>query len=112
LSLALPLERTRRVRWWTVTVPALLYVLSYFHRIAPVVVAGDLMCAFAAFFGLWGVPDMVQVHGLSRVHASNLVVLETAGPLLSTPFVGWLSDRILQARKPPLVSATSLYAAG
>ena len=28
-------------------VPALLYFLSYFHRVAPVVVAGDLMAAFA-----------------------------------------------------------------
>ena len=34
-------------RWSVLVVPALLYFLSYFHRVAPVVVAGDLMAAFA-----------------------------------------------------------------
>ncbi len=34
-------------RWGVLVVPALLYFLSYFHRVAPVVVAGDLMAAFA-----------------------------------------------------------------
>ena len=38
--------RTRRARWWIIAVPALLYFFSYFHRIAPVVVAQDLMRAF------------------------------------------------------------------
>ncbi|HEY7435991.1 MAG TPA: MFS transporter [Methylomirabilota bacterium] len=36
-----------RTRWGVLIVPALLYFLSYFHRVAPVVVAGDLMAAFA-----------------------------------------------------------------
>ena len=36
-----------RARWRILVVPALLYFLSYFHRVAPVVVAGDLMAAFA-----------------------------------------------------------------
>jgi sugar phosphate permease len=36
-----------RTRWGILVVPALLYFLSYFHRVAPVVVAGDLMAAFA-----------------------------------------------------------------
>jgi sugar phosphate permease len=36
-----------RTRWGVLMVPALLYFLSYFHRVAPVVVAGDLMAAFA-----------------------------------------------------------------
>jgi sugar phosphate permease len=35
-----------RARWRILVVPALLYFLSYFHRVAPVVVAGDLMAAF------------------------------------------------------------------
>jgi MFS family permease len=34
-------------RWGVLVVPALLYFLSYFHRVAPVVVAADLMAAFA-----------------------------------------------------------------
>jgi len=35
-----------RARWTILIVPALLYFLSYFHRVAPVVAAGDLMATF------------------------------------------------------------------
>jgi MFS family permease len=34
-------------RWGVLVVPALLYFFSYLHRVAPVVVAADLMAAFA-----------------------------------------------------------------
>jgi len=34
-------------RWSILLVPAILYFFSYLHRVAPVVVAGDLMAAFA-----------------------------------------------------------------
>lgn len=77
-----------------------------------VLTASGVYGAFVAVFGLWGVPYMVQVRGLSRVHASNLVALGAVGRLLSAPFVGGLSDRVLRVRKPPLVSATALDAAG
>src|SRR5713226_2922056 len=42
-----PSSLVARTRWGVLVVPALLYFLSYFHRVAPVVVAGDLMAAFA-----------------------------------------------------------------
>jgi sugar phosphate permease len=40
-------SRTLRIRWFIVIVPALIYFLAYFHRVAPAVVAGDLMRAFS-----------------------------------------------------------------
>jgi sugar phosphate permease len=46
-SPALQLARTLRVRWLIVLVPAAIYFFSYFHRIAPAVVAGDLMRTFS-----------------------------------------------------------------
>jgi sugar phosphate permease len=42
-----PLARTFRLRWLILIVPAAIYFFSYFHRIAPAVVAEDLMRAFA-----------------------------------------------------------------
>ena len=42
-----PLARTLRLRWFIILVPGALYFFSYFHRIAPAVVAEDLMRAFA-----------------------------------------------------------------
>lgn len=41
------LRRTRRIRWLILLVPAAIYFFSYFHRIAPAVVAQDLMRAFS-----------------------------------------------------------------
>lgn len=41
------LPRARRVRWLVLMVPSAIYFISYFHRVAPAVVAGDLMRAFA-----------------------------------------------------------------
>lgn len=41
-----PLARTLRIRWLIFMVPAAIYFFSYFHRIAPGVVAEDVMRAF------------------------------------------------------------------
>lgn len=41
------LRRTRRLRWLILLAPAAIYFFSYFHRIAPAVVAADLMRAFS-----------------------------------------------------------------
>jgi sugar phosphate permease len=66
--------------------------------------------AFLAFFGLWGVGYLTQVHGLSRVTASNLVALGALGLLVSAPVVGWLSDRVLRQRRLPLILLSGFYA--
>lgn len=39
--------RLRRARWLVLLVPSAIYFFSYFHRVAPAVVAADLMQAFA-----------------------------------------------------------------
>ncbi|HSF03232.1 MAG TPA: MFS transporter, partial [Solirubrobacterales bacterium] len=41
------IRRARRARWLMLAVPAAIYFVSYFHRVAPAVVAADLMRAFA-----------------------------------------------------------------
>lgn len=40
-------RRLRTGRWLVLAVPASIYVVSYFHRVAPAVVAADLMRTFA-----------------------------------------------------------------
>lgn len=47
-------DRVGPVRWWILAVPGAIYLLSYFHRIAPAVVAADLMRAFAVPAALLG----------------------------------------------------------
>jgi sugar phosphate permease len=70
--------------------------------------SGGIYGGFAAFIGLWGVPYITQVHGLPRVQAANLVALAAVGLLVGAPLIGWLSDRVLERRRLPLVAISAL----
>lgn len=71
--------------------------------------AGLIAAPVLTFAGLWGVPYLQQVDGLSRVQASLL----TSGVLVAWaaggPASGWLSDR-LGRRRPVLVGSGLLLA--
>jgi MFS family permease len=56
------------------------------------------------------VPYLTQVHGLPRVRASNLVALAALGLLVGAPLVGWISDRVLERRRLPLMTVSGLNA--
>lgn len=75
----------------------------------PVLAAGGVYMALIAFMGLWGVTYFVQVHGLSRVDAANVVALAPVGFALGSPLVGWLSDRGLGRRRLPVAALTWLF---
>jgi MFS family permease len=78
----------------------------------PILLLGATMYgSFVPFFGLWGVPYFTQVYGLSRVAASNVLMMTAVGLLISAPLSGWVSDRWMGLRRPPLIAATALYAA-
>ena len=82
------------------------------RRSWPVLLLGSTMYgSFVAFFGLWGVPYLSLAYGLSRVAASNVLMMTAVGLLTGAPLSGWVSDRWLGLRRPPLIAATALYAA-
>ncbi|MDD3530699.1 MAG: MFS transporter [Gallionellaceae bacterium] len=60
-----------------------------------------------AFAGLWGVPLMRDVHGLSRATASLYTTLSLAGFAVACLVTGALSDRIGR-RKPVILGAAAL----
>ena len=76
----------------------------------PILLMGSAMYgSFVPFFGLWGVPYLSQVYGMPRVAASNVLMLTGVGLLISAPLAGWVSDRWLGLRRPPMIAATALY---
>jgi MFS family permease len=82
------------------------------RRSWPILLLGSTMYgSFVAFFGLWGVPYLSLAYGLPRVAASNVLMMTAVGLLISAPLSGWVSDRWLGLRRPPLIAATALYAA-
>ena len=60
--------------------PALLYIFSYFHRVAPVVVAGDLMQAFAIPAATLGTLIAVYPYCFVVMALPNGTLADTLGP--------------------------------
>jgi sugar phosphate permease len=74
--------------------------------------AGGLIAApVLTFAGLWGVPYLVQVHGLERSHAAGFTTTMLLGFAVGGPLLGALSDRIGR-RKLPYLGATLVHALG
>ena len=67
--------------------------------------------AWLTFAGLWGVPYLVQVHGLERSHAAGFTTTMLLGFAVGGPLLGALSDRIGR-RKLPYLGATLIHALG
>ena len=76
----------------------------------PILAAGGVYTGFITFLGLWGVPYLTQVHGLTRIEAANMLALLPVGLGVGSPLIGWLSDRWLGLRRLPMVVFTALYA--
>lgn len=70
-------------------------------------IAGSLF----SFAGLWAVPYLTQVHGLTRAAASNHVSVYFIGFAFGCVLIGPLSDR-MGRRKPLMVGGALLHALG
>jgi len=67
--------------------------------------------AFFGFAGLWAVPYLTQVHGMSRATASTHVSVYFLGFALGCLIWGRLSDA-LGRRKPVMLTASGVHVAG
>lgn len=67
--------------------------------------------AFFAFAGLWAVPYLTQVHGLSRAEASSHVSIYFIGFAIGSMLWGNVSDRIGK-RKPVMLAVSGAHALG
>ena len=58
---------------------------------------------FFSFGGLWGGPYLMQVHGLTKPQAGNVLSMLAWALIIGSPFISWLSDRVFYSRKKILV---------
>ncbi len=85
-------------------------VLGNRYTWPPVLAGVAVYGVFMAFLGVWGVPYYMQIFGMSRVEASNLMLAIVAGNMMGGPLVGYLSDR-LGYRRWPYTCAAAFFLA-
>lgn len=69
-----------RLRWTTLTVVGLLYVLSFFHRFAPAAISGDLQRAFDASSAALGGLAATYFYIYTLMQIPTGVLVDTLGP--------------------------------
>lgn len=58
-----------------------------------------------AFQSLWAGPYLMTIVGVNRITAGYLLMLFSVGQLITSPFSGYLSERVFHSRKIPQVSS-------
>jgi sugar phosphate permease len=61
---------------------------------------------FFSFGGLWGGPYLMHVHGLTKTQAGNVLSMLAWALIIGSPFISWLSDKVLHSRKKILVTTS------
>ncbi len=68
-----------------------------------------LVGSFFCFQGLWGVPYLMQVHGLNKIESSIMIMMIGLGFFLGAPFWGLVSDKLNTTRKRIFVTGVIFY---
>ncbi len=63
---------------------------------------------FFGFGALWGGPYLNHVYGLSQGECGAVMSMIAYGMIVGSPFLGFLSDRVLRSRKKPFIICTSI----
>ncbi|OEU46952.1 MAG: MFS transporter [Desulfobacterales bacterium S7086C20] len=78
-------------------------VLTY-PRFWPVAIWFFFDCGvFFSFGGLWGGPYLMQVYGLTKAQAGQILSMLAVGMIVGSPLLSFLSNRIFKGRKPVLI---------
>ena len=64
---------------------------------------------FITFVGLWGIPYFMQVYDFDRILAANFMIICSISYSIGAFFYASLSERILMARKLPLILSAFIF---
>jgi sugar phosphate permease len=62
------------------------------------------------FQGLWGIPYLQQIYGLTKQQAANVLMCWPIGMALGCLVIGWASDRVLKSRRKASFYGIIVYA--
>lgn len=79
------------------------HVFTYRNILLLFIIPGGIVGSVLTFSGLWGVPYLTTVHGVSPTHAATLTSALLVAWALGGPFFGWLSDRMRSRKKLYLI---------
>jgi sugar phosphate permease len=86
-------------------------VLSH-PRFWPIALWFFFDCAiFFSFGGLWGGPYLMQVYGLTKPQAGNILSMLAIGMIVGSPALSFLSNRVFRGRKPVLIMSSLIMVA-
>jgi MFS family permease len=63
---------------------------------------------FFGFGALWGGPYLMHVYGLSQEETGAILSMIAYGMIVGSPFLGFVSDRVLKSRKKPFMICTGI----
>lgn len=63
---------------------------------------------YMAFMGVWGVPYLMQIYGMTRVESANYIMALAFGTMAGGPLIGIWSDRC-GLRRSPYLWATAFF---
>ncbi len=62
------------------------------------------------FFGLWAGPYLIEVRGLSKANAGNILSMVALSMIVGSPAVGYIADRLVPSRKLLLLLSSIIQA--
>lgn len=65
-------------------------------------------CAiFFGFFGLWGGPFLKDIYHFDKAAAGDVLMMGAIGMIVGSPFLSFLSNRVIRGRRPVLIGAAA-----
>ena len=79
------------------------HVFTYRNIVLLFIIPGGIVGCVLTFSGLWGVPYLTTLHGVSPTGAATLTSALLVAWALGGPFFGWMSDRMRNRKKLYLI---------
>lgn len=64
---------------------------------------------YIGFIGTWAVPYAMDVYGMTRIEASQVIMISLIGALVGAPLIGWVSSYLGKIKQPYVVFHITVF---